>query len=286
MAVLTNTITTTDVAPAISVDLVSDISNDIRALQEILDISSLIPMADGSTVNIYTAAVTEAAAQAAEGDEIALSDVTYTGTPKAITLKKWRKLVTAEAIQKSGRERAIYDTDRELINVVRGHIKDDFFTGITAGTGTATAAATFQAQLANNWAALHVGFEDSDINPVHFVNPLDVAGYLGGAAISTQNAFGFDYVRDFLGLGTVIFSAKVTQGDVWSTAKENIRGAFVPANGSLGAEFDLTADETGLVGITHGRRLDRASIETLIMSGAAFFAENLAKVYKGTIAGA
>lgn len=283
MSVLTNTVTTTDVAPAISVNLVSNISRSIRALQEMLGVSSLIPMSDGAVVNIYTAAVTEAASQASEGDEIGLSDVTYSTTTKSITLQKWRKLVTAEAIQKVGRERAIYDTDAELLATVRGKIKAAFITAVKTGTGTATAAATFQGQLANNWAALQVGFEDSDIDPVHFVNPADVAAYLGSASITTQSAFGFDYVEDFLGLGTVIFNNNVTSGDVWSTAKQNIRGAYVQANGSLGQEFDLTADESGLIGITHGRDLSRASIETLIVSGVTFFPENVAKVYKGTV---
>lgn len=282
MAVLNNTVTTTDVAPAISVDLVSQLTSDIRALQEVLGVNSLIPMSDGAIVKIYNATVT-LANQVAEGDEIELSDVSYTETPVTVGLKKFRKLVTAEAIQKVGRERAIYDTDRALLGEIRGTVTSDFYTQLATGTGTTPSGATLQETLANAWAALHVFYDNYDVNPVHFVNPLDVADYLGSAQITTQTAFGFDYARDFLGLGTVVFSPRVTQGTVISTAQENLRGAFVPSNSSVGLEFDLTADETGMVGITHGRNLGRASIETLMLSGITFFAENAAGVFKGTV---
>lgn len=284
MAVITNTTVTTDVAPAISIDVVSRLSASIRALQELLNITDPIPMAEGSTVNVLGASVGTIGTQAAEGDEVGLTKVTLTSTPITMALKPYRKLVTAQAIQKVGRERAIYDSDRALIGAVRKDIKDSFYTALTgAGGGTTPAASTLQAQLANAWATLHNAFEEYDIEPVHFINPTTVAAYLGSASITTQSAFGFDYVEDFLGLGTVIFAPSITANKVVSTAKENLRCAYVPANGAVGQEFEMTSDETGLVGITHGRALDRFSIETLLMSGVKFFAEDMSKVFTGTI---
>lgn len=284
MAVITNTTVTTDVAPAISIDVVSRLSASIRALQELLNITDPIPMAEGSTVNLLGASVGTLGTQAAEGDEVGLTKVTLTSTPITMTLTPYRKLVTAQAIQKVGRERAIYDTDRALIGAVRKAVKDSFYTALTAtGGGTITSGATLQALLANAWATLHTNFEEFDIEPVHFVNPTTVAGYLGTASITTQSAFGFDYVENFLGLGTVIFAPSIAANKVVSTAKENLRCAYVPANGAVGQEFEMTSDESGLVGITHGRALDRFSIETLLMTGVKFFPENIAKVYTGTI---
>lgn len=287
MAVITNTTLTTDVAPAISIDVVSRLSASIRALQELLNISDPIPMAEGSTVNLLGTTVTVIGTQEEEGDEVALSKVATWSSPITMTLTPYRKLVTAQAIQKVGRERAIYDTDRALIGAVRKKIKDDMYAAFSAaegqGTGTTPSAATLQGLLANAWAQLHVAFEEFDIDPVHFVNPKTVAGYLGTATITTQSAFGFDYVEDFLGLGTVIFSPQVAENKVISTAKENIRCAYVPANGAVGQEFEMTSDESGLVGITHGRALDRFSIETLLMTGVQFFPEALNKVFIGTI---
>lgn len=286
MAVLDNTVMTNDVAPAISIDLVSNLTKNIRSLQELLGVVDMIPMAAGTQIKVYNTTVGTLNPQTAEGDIIPLTDVTIAeADPIVLDFDLYRKLVTAQAIQKSGRERAIYDTDRALLGEIRGAIKGDFYTAIGNGTGTTPSGDTLQAVLANAWAQLHVGFEDTDVSPIHFVNPTDVAAYLGNAAITTQTAFGFDYVEDFLGLGTVVFAPRITAGTVFSTAKENLRGAYIPANGEVGQEFELTSDETGLVGVTHARNLERGGIESMFMAGVKFFAEDLGKVFKGTIGG-
>lgn len=281
MAVIDNTIVTSDVAPAISIDLVSNLSENIRALQELLGVVDMIPMAAGSQIKTYTTTVGTLNPQTTEGDVIPLTEVDLAeADPIVLDFDLYRKMVTAQAIQKVGRERAIYDTDRALIGKVRGAVKGTFYNSLANATGVTPAGDNFQKTLANAWAALHVFWEDYDVSPIHFVNPLDVAAYLGNAQITTQSAFGFDYVEDFLGLGTVVFAANVEQGTVYSTVKENLRGAYVPANGDLGQEFELTADESGLVGITHGRVLERGSIESMLMAGVIFFAENYAGVFK------
>lgn len=281
MAVIDNTILTSDVAPAISIDLVSNLSENIRSLQELLGIVDMIPMAAGTQIKTYDTEVGDLHKQETEGDIIPLTKVSLVeADPIVIDFELYRKMITAQDIQKVGRERAIYDTDRALIGKVRGAVKGMFYDSLANATGVTPAGADFQKTLANAWAALHVFWEDHDVSPIHFVNPLDVAEYLGNAQITTQSAFGFDYVEDFLGLGTVVFAANVEQGTVYSTVKENLRGAFVPATGEVGQEFELTADETGLVGITHGRVLERGAIESMLMSGVLFFAENYAGVFK------
>lgn len=285
MAVITNTTVSTDIAPAISIDLVNELHNSYRALADILGISRMDAVPEGNTIKIYKSSVKGTVpAQVAEGDEIALTETQRVSEDVTMTLKKFRKLTTAEAIQKSGRENAIYDTDRALIREVRKGVKADFNTFLGTGTGTATAGSDFQSQLANNWDALQTYFEDADVEPVHFVSSKDVADYLGSAQISMQTAFGMTYVEDFLGLGTVFIIPSLAKGTVYSTAKENLHCAYVPANGAVGQEFGLTADETGIVGVTHERNIARASIETLVLTGAKFYAEELAGVVKGVIA--
>ena len=283
MAVIANTTITTDVAPEISFDISAQLSEGYRKLAEILGVSRMDAVPEGSAIKVYKSAVKgEIGTQVGEGDVINLTEVERVATPYTMGLKKYRKLVTAEAIQKSGREVAIYDTDRALISAIRKEVKADFFSFIATGTGTATAGTNLQTQLANNWAGLQTYFEDEDVEPVHFVNPADVATYLGTAQITMQSDFGFSYVENFLGLGTVIIANGVTAGNVFSTAKENLHCAYVPANGSVGQEFELTADESGLVGVTHDRVNDRASIGSLMMTGVKFFAEDLAGVIKGS----
>lgn len=273
-----------DVAPAISVDLSSNLAEGIRSLQEILGVNDMYAMSAGTLVNIYKSKVKGTLRkQPASGETVPLTEVERTAVSPELSLDFYRKIVTAQAIQKAGRENALYDTDRALISAIRKAIKASFFTAIGAGTGTVTSQTTFQKQLAQAWSAVHTYFEDVDSEPVHFVNPADVANYLGTATISTQNAFGFDYVEDFLGLGTVIFSGNVTAGTVISTAKANLRGAYVPANGEVGQEFGMTADESGLVGICHNVNTSMAGIESLMMTGVKFYPEDIAGVFKGTI---
>lgn len=284
MAVITGTTVSTDIAPAISIDLVNELHNSYKALAEILGITRMDAVNEGNTIKVYKSSIKgNIPAQVNEGDVVALTETQRTSTDITMALKKYRKLTTAEAIQKSGRENAIYDTDRALIRAVRAGVKSDFNTFLATGTGTATAGATLQAQLANNWNALQTYFEDADVEPVHFVSSTDVAGYLGTASITLQTEFGMSYVENFLGLGTLFIIPSLTAGTVISTAKENLHCAYVPANGAIGQEFELTSDETGLVGITHGRVLERASIETLLLTGAKFYAEELAGVVKGII---
>ena len=285
MAVLDNTIITTDVAPAISIDLIENLSTNIRALQEILGVVDFIPVSVGTQIKRYTETVGTLNKQATEGDIIPLTKVEQDeADPIVVDFDLYRKMTTAQAIQKSGRQRAIYDTDRAVISEIRKAVKSNFFTYLADGTGTASGD-TLQAALANAWGEMETFFADYDVTPIYFLNPKDVAAYLGTAQITMQSAFGFTYVEAFLGLGDAIFSPEVPEGTFYATAKENLRGALVPANGEVGQEFDLTSDETGLVGITHGRVLDRGSIETLLLCGVLFFAENVAGVFKGTIGG-
>lgn len=285
MAVLDNTITTTDVAPAISIDLIENLTSNIRSLQEILGVVDFIPVSVGTQIKRYTETVGTLNKQATEGDIIPLTEVVQEeADPIVVDFDLYRKMTTAQAIQKSGRQRAIYDTDRAVISEIRKAVKSNFFTYLADGTGAASGD-TLQAALANAWGEMEVFFADYDVTPIYFLNPKDVAAYLGTAQITMQSAFGFTYVEAFLGLGDAIFSPEVPEGTFYATAKENLRGALVPANGEVGQEFDLTSDETGLVGITHGRVLDRGSIETLLLCCVLFFAENVAGVFKGTIGG-
>lgn len=276
-----NTTVSTDVAPAISIDLTANLAEGIRSLQEILGITEMEAMAAGTVVNIYKSQIKgNLNKQEEEGKTVPLTEVERVLARQIeLNLDFYRKMVTAQAIQKSGRENAIYDTDRKLIAQIRKAIKGTFYSSLADGTGVVATKDTLQKQLAAAWAALHNFYEDMDSEPVHFVNPEDAADYLGTANITTQNAFGFEYVEDFLGLGTVIFAGNVPKGVVYSTAKENLRGVYAPANGEVGQEFGMTADESGFVGIVHTPNTSEAGIESLFMAGVVFYAEDLAGVF-------
>lgn len=284
----TNAITTAQMRKVREVDFVERFSHDSLAkLLEVLGVTRQIPMMEGTTMYLYKTDGTLESGAVSEGDVIPLSQFETQKTAVGeITLKKWRKAVTAEAIKKSGYQAAVNDTDSALLKKVQAGIRTDFFTLINGSiTGAVTASGTgLQAALADAWGKLQIAFEDDTAEAVYFLNPTDVAEYLGGAQITVQTAFGMNYIENFLGLGTVILSSQVTAGTFVATAKENLVLYYLTMNGDVANAFDLTADETGYVGIKSGYQNEtRAQIESLVMSGIQLFVEYAAGVVKGTI---
>ena len=271
------------------VDFVAQFThNSLAKLIEVLGVTRKIPMMEGTTMYVYSMSGELANNGAVtEGDVIPLTKISQTKTPVGeITLKKWRKAVSAEAIKKSGYQTAVRETDAKLLSLVQNGIRTDLF-GFLNGTITGSVSATgddLQDTLAACWGKLQVAFEDDTADAVYFVNPLDVAAYLGAAQISVQTAFGMNYIENFLGLGTVIMSNRITQGTVIATAKENLIMYYLTMNGDIADAFSLTADELGYIGIKSGVQNDeRAQIESLVMDGIQFLVEYAGGVVKGTI---
>jgi hypothetical protein len=272
------------------VDFVNQFThNSLNKLIEALGVVRKIPMMEGSTLYVYSVTGTLEDGNVAEGEIIPLSQYETKKTPVGeITLHKWRKGVSAEAIKKSGYDSAVRDTDTALLRDVQKGIRNDFFGFLKdeIDTDTTATGADLQAALADAWGKLQVKFEDDTAEAVYFVNPEDIAAYLGAAQISTQTAFGMKYVEDFLGLGTVIMNSKIAKGTFVATAKENLIMYYLTMNGDIAMAFDLTADETGYIGIKSGyQNEERAQIESLVMDGIQFLVEYAAGVVKGTITG-
>lgn len=285
----TNLITTEQMKKAREVDFVNRFTHDsLEKLVEALGVTRKIPMMEGTTMYVYetTGALVNDGA-VAEGDIIPLSQYETTKTPIGeITLGKWRKAVSAEAIKKSGYANAVTATDAAILKDVQKGIRTKFFNVLNGSitSSTSVTGTVLQEALANAWGQLQVLFEDDTAEAVYFVNPVDVAAYLGGASITTQTAFGLTYIEDFLGLGTVILTSRITAGTFAATAKENLILYYLTMNGDIADAFQLTADETGYVGIKSGyQNEERAQIESLVMSGVQFMIEYAAGVVKGTI---
>lgn len=279
-----NEVVATDLEPAISVDFTTRLSSNITELQNLLGIADLEPMSAGTLIKVYKMEQVNTPEQVAEGETIPLTKINRKlAKTVELSLNKYRKQTTAEAIQKVGRNIAINQTDEKLVSGIRKDIKKNFYNVLLTGTGS-TVGTTLQGALAAGWGKVKKFYEDEDATPVFFVSSDDVAEYLGSAQITMQNAFGWTYIENFLGLGTAIVTPALAKGKTIATAKENLRGAYVPAgSGDLAQSFNLTSDTTGLVGMTHQIAADNASITTLIMSGVIFYAELLDGVVISTI---
>ena len=284
MAAETNLIKKADLAKAREIEFTYNFSENVRKLMEALGVTRKIAKQAGTVLKAYRATGTLGNGAVAEGDTIPLSK--YKTEPVSfgeITLKKWRKATSAEAIVERGYDQAVEMTTDRMLRDVQKAIRADLFTYLGKGTGKASGA-NFQAVLAQAWGQLQVKYEDDAIQAVYFVNPLDIADYLAEASISTQTAFGMTYVEDFLGLGTVIMNASVPKGKVYATAKENIVLYYIPVNGAdLGEAFDFTSDETGYIGIHETPDYTNMTASDTVVNGMVFFAERIDGVVVGTI---
>ena len=140
-----------------------------------------------------------------EGDEVALSKFTaeYETVGEA-TLKPYRKMTTANAIQKSGLEAAVLKTDQKMVNLVRAGVISDFFAALAKGTMYATAAEN-----------LHVyGIDFATIASAGLAYATDANGLIGVAhtpaydhvSVDTNVLSGmllFPEVKDYIVKGTV-----------------------------------------------------------------------------------
>lgn len=282
----TNLIKADQMAKVREVDFVQRFAhNSLKKLIEALGVTRKIPMEEGTTMYYYTTTGTLQSGAVPEGEIIPLSQ--YQRNKVAIgeiTLNKWRKATSAEAIKKSGFNEAVNMTDKKLLSDIQKGIRTNFFTHLNSIDGTVVGGTTLQAVIAKSWAQLQVLFEDDAIEAVHFINPLTIGDYLSTATITTQTAFGMQYIENFLGMGTVIMNSNIPAGHVVSTAKENIIMYYITTNGDLARAFSMSADESGYIGIKSGYPCEeRAQIESLVMSGIQFLVEYAPGVVLGQI---
>lgn len=280
-------ITKSDLARVREVEFVEMFGYSIKKLMEALGVTRKIAKQAGTTLKTYKATGTLESGLVSEGETIPLSKYkTQPVTWAEITLKKWRKATTAEAIIERGYEQAVDMTTDEMLKDVQKGIRKDFFAFLATGTGGASGE-TFQAALAQAWGQLQILFEDDEIGAVYFMNPLDVADYLATANITIQTAFGMSYVENFLGLGTVIFNSSVPKGKIYATAKDNLVLYYVPVNGAdLNEAFTFTSDSTGYIGIHEEPDYTNMTASDTVVNGMALFAERIDGVVVSTIAGA
>ena len=283
-AVDAKTVKEADLAKVRDIDFTERFSKGIDTLMAMLGVTRKQEKRAGEVLKVYKATGTLESGVVAEGDVIPLSkyQTTYEAVGEAV-LNKWRKVATAEAISSKGYGQTVNDTNDKMLKDIQKGVRTSFVNFLATGTGE-VAGVGLQATLAQAWGKLQVLFEDTSVQSVYFMNPLDVADYLGGAQISTQTAFGMSYIENFLGLGTVILASDVPKGKLYATAAENIVLYYIPVTSAdMAQAFDLTSDATGLIGIHTGPTYDNLSAETVAASGVGLFAEKLDGIVVGTI---
>lgn len=279
-----NTIMQADLARVRTVDFNYQFTGNLNKLIEALGTTRKIAVQEGAALKALKVTGTLESGAVAEGELIPLSKYqTEEVSVGEVKLNKWRKGTTAEAILKGGYDQAVGATTDKMVKDIQKGIRTSFFDFMATGTAEASGE-TLKPALANAWGRLQVLFEDDAVETVYFLNPLDVAEYLGGADVGLATVFGMNYVENFLGLGTVFMNSNVPQGTFYATAKENVVMYYINVGaGNIADAFGLTTDETGYIGINEYPDKDTARVIDLVMSGVTFFPERIDGIVVGTI---
>lgn len=278
-----------DFAKVSEVYFVETFVSGIKQLQEVLGITRKIEKVPGQQIKTYKVTGTLESGKVAEGEDIPLSKYkTEVADVFELTVKKWRKQTTIEAINDKGYDQAVSDTDDKMVKDIQGSIRKAFFDFVKTGTGEAEGVG-LQGALAKTWGRLKVLFEDfevADSDFLYMVNPLDIADYLAEKDVTVQTAFGMTYVENFLGLYNVLVYSGIDEGTVVGTAKSNLILYFTnPQNSEIGKAFEFTADATGLIGVHHETAYHNLTTDTVAICGMSLYAELIDHVVVGTIAG-
>lgn len=291
MAVVDNTTTTNDISLTVKeLDFVSRFTQNWQAIQEIMGIMNPVRKEPGTKLVASRATVVLQDGNVPEGDEVPLSQATVEPVVfKDITLEKYRKRVTAEAVAKFGAKIAVQKTDDEFINELTGMVLDRFYTFAKTGTLTSSEE-TFQ--MAVSMAVTNVKDKFKKMrknysNIVAFVNTIDLGRYLGSAPISTQTENGVEYLKNFLGASTVIVTSEIEQGTVIAIPADNIVPYYIdPADGDfaeLGLNYTTGNEPTNLIGIHKEGVYGRVSGDTHALMGMELFAEYIDAIAVVTI---
>lgn len=282
MAVKANTTTSADIVFAREMDFVSRFGTSWRHLADIMGIMRPIKKAPGTTLKSKTAVVT-LQDSVAEGEEIPYSKATVTEKTYAeITIEKYAKGVTAEAISAHGYEAAVQMTDDAFLVELQKKVTNKFYTYL--GTGTLKNTETsFQRALAMAKGAVINKFETMNKTAskvVGFANIMDFYDYLGDKEITVQSEFGFNYLKNFLGYEVLFLlsDSELAQGKVIATPAENIVLYYVDPEASDFARAGLTftvEGETNLIGFHTEGNYKTMTSECFALMGMVLFAEYL-----------
>lgn len=278
-----NLITTADIqVTARELDFVSRFEQNWEHLREILGIMRPIKKQPGAVLKSKYAEGTLESGAVGEGEEIPYSKFTVKEKPYAeMTIEKYAKAVTIEAIKDHGYDNAVQMTDDEFLFQLQTVVTGRFYEYLNTGELTSTET-TFQMALAMAKGRVENKFKLMHRNVtgvVGFVNVLDVYQYLGAAEITVQNQFGFQYLKDFMGFNTIFLLSEneIPRGKVIATPVENIVLYYVdPAESDFvkaGLVYTTSAGETNLIGFHTQGNYNTAVSEAFAIMGLTLFAE-------------
>lgn len=265
------------------IDFVTRFALNWEHLRTILGIMRPIRKQPGAVLKSKKATLTLASGTVGEGEEIPYSKANIVEIPYAeMTVEKYAKAVSIESIKDHGYEVAVGMTDDAFLFELQDNVTARFYTYLNTGSLKANettwqrALAMAKGNVVNKFKQMH----RTCTEVVGFANVLDLYDYLGDANITIQSAFGFQYVKDFMGYKVVFLlsDAEIDRGRVIATPVENIALYYVDPSDSDFAKAGLvytTDGETNLIGFHTQGNYNTAVSESFAIMGMTLFAEYL-----------
>lgn len=285
------TVTSDITVKAREIDFVTRFAKNWDALREILGIIRPIKKQPGTVLTSYTATVALQDGRIGEGEEIPYSEATVTPVAHAdLTLEKYAKAVSIEAVNKYGATVAIEKTDDAFLNELQAVAMNRFYGFLPTGT-LVDDEDSFQMAV-----AMSIGLVKDKFKKLHrdatkvivWANILDAYQYIGAANITVQTQFGIDYMKNFMGADTLVLSSEVPRGFVYATPVDNIVNYYVdPADADfakLGLDY-TTQGVTNLIGFHANGNYTTAVGESYALMGMALWAEFLDAIAVVSIGG-
>lgn len=287
-----NTTLTTDITvQAREVDFVSRFSDNWESLREILGIMKPVRKQPGTTLVSSKATITLEDGNVPEGAVIPYSKAKVEPVVHGeLTIEKYAKAVTIEDVNKYGAAVAVQKTDDAFLNELQTVVLEDFYDFLQTGELTSEES-TFQMAVAMAIGKVVDKFKKMRKNAsgtVVFVNTLDAYRYLGAAELTVQNAFGIQYIENFMGADKMILSSEIPEGKVIALPSDNIVLYYVDPSDSEFAQLGLnyTVDgETNLIGFHAVGNYSTAVGESYAIMGMKLWAEYIDAIAVVTVAG-
>ena len=280
----TNLTVTNDMqVEARKIDFVTRFALNWEHLMTILGIMRPIRKQPGAVLKSKKASLTLVSGAVGEGEEIPYSKANIVETPYAeMTVEKFAKAVSIESIKDHGYEVAVGMTDDAFLFELQDNVTARFYTYLNTGSLTSNestwqrALAMAKGNVVNKFKQMH----RTCTEVVGFANVLDLYDYLGDANITVQSAFGFQYIKDFMGYKVIFLlsDGEIARGRVIATPVENIALYYVDPSESDFAKAGLvytTDGDTNLIGFHTQGNYNTAVSESFAIMGMTLFAEYL-----------
>lgn len=263
------------------IDFVTSFGKNLQALLDILGIVRMVKKENGTVLKTKIVKGKLESGDVGEGEEIPMSQYTVEEKPfDTIKIEKYRKGVSLEAIAEKGYEAAVQSTDDEFKSDLQTVVTDKFYAQLKAGSLVGHES-TWQMAVAMAIGKVKDKFKKmkrTATGVAVWVNTLDVYKYVGAADITLQTAFGFEYMKNFLGADVVFITSEIPENTVVATPLNNIVAYYVDPGDSEFAKAGLpftTDSATGFIGFHTEGTYNRMISDNYAIMGLRLFCEYL-----------